>query len=385
MSIKILQERRVQYSKYDDPSPQVVNSERAVLKYYKFFNMSGLVGEIRSSTTSEQFDLGGYTEQRAADMIRGAFSTPLSAPTQMVRFTFVVGGGRLVRARYDEDMTRWLCGALREIGFVEDKSAAETFDSQGTYKQQHDTGQNLKYLIVYPRVECADRKVEGVTSSVEELDTSSNEYVIAASSLDIFKSLVTSKTQSWHQKKRILKVLQDSTDAFKAVEAKLIAGTPLTLREQAVYESDSGQDAEKLAWLQGEIKSMADGGMLTASERDELLETLRSSITALDEDIAAARSEGAVKKVEKLEERKAAVTARKMTIEKAPPVIHRLKRGEDIRKLRVRLLSLLSLEERGRSMSLTLADLKTLEQKGGECFFCTLCLLHLPLVHNCCV
>lgn len=35
-----------------------------------------------------------YTEQRAKDLITSAFSTPLDAPTEMVKFTFVVGGGK---------------------------------------------------------------------------------------------------------------------------------------------------------------------------------------------------------------------------------------------------------------------------------------------------
>ena len=33
--------------------------------------------------------------------------------------------------RYPEDLPKWLVAALREIGFTEDRSAAETFDSQG--------------------------------------------------------------------------------------------------------------------------------------------------------------------------------------------------------------------------------------------------------------
>ena len=35
--------------------------------------LSGLAGEIRSSLTSDQYDLGGYTEQRAKDLIHSAF------------------------------------------------------------------------------------------------------------------------------------------------------------------------------------------------------------------------------------------------------------------------------------------------------------------------
>ena len=93
--------------------------------------LSGMAGEVRSSLTSEQFDLANYTEIRARDLVLAAFSAPLSAPTTMIRFTFVVGGGKLVRAKYSDDLPKWMGAALREIGYVADASAAETFDSQG--------------------------------------------------------------------------------------------------------------------------------------------------------------------------------------------------------------------------------------------------------------
>eukprot|EP01031_Cornospumella_fuschlensis_P044053 gene44053-53859_t len=117
--------------------------------------LSGLAGDIRSSIVSEQYDLGGYTESRTRDLVIAAFGKPLTAPAGMVRFTFVVGGGKLVRARYAEDLPKWMAAALREVGYVEDRSAAETLDSQGRFKQQHDTGQNLKYVVVFPRLQLA--------------------------------------------------------------------------------------------------------------------------------------------------------------------------------------------------------------------------------------
>eukprot|EP01032_Pedospumella_encystans_P028102 gene28102-31744_t len=80
--------------------------------------LSGMAGEIRSATTSEQFDLGGYTELRATDLIKSAFSSPLTEPTKMIRFTFVVGGGKLVRSKYNDDLSKWMIAALREVGYT---------------------------------------------------------------------------------------------------------------------------------------------------------------------------------------------------------------------------------------------------------------------------
>lgn len=114
----------------------------------------------------------------------------------------------------------------------------------GTFKQQHDTGQNLKYLIVYPHVTCAAQgtSVKG-NADVDEataVDTKSPEYIVSACELATFKEIVSSKTQSWRQRKRLLKVLQESSEYFQRVEAKLITGAPLTVKEQASYESNSG-------------------------------------------------------------------------------------------------------------------------------------------------
>jgi hypothetical protein len=64
--------------------------------------------------------------------------------------------------------------------------------------------------------------------------------------------MVGSKVQSWRQKKKLLKLLQDKADEFKSLEAKLIKGEVLNPLEQQIYDSNSGADAEKIAWLQGD-------------------------------------------------------------------------------------------------------------------------------------
>jgi hypothetical protein len=141
---------------------------------------------------------------------------------------------------------------------------------------------------------------QGSSSKVEDnsgsdgaaVDTKSPEYIVSACEMTTFKEIVSSKTQSWRQRKRLLKVLQDSSEYFLSIEAKLITGAALTVKEQAAYESNSGEsdppstwrckaddfcnrsdfrstnhdnfisgvDAEKMAWLQGEIKKFVDEG-----------------------------------------------------------------------------------------------------------------------------
>ena len=76
---------------------------------------AGLAGKIRAIEDTEQFDLGGYTEDRAKQLMIDCFSTPLPNPKEMVRITFVVGGGKLVRSRYNDDLSKWCTAALRGL------------------------------------------------------------------------------------------------------------------------------------------------------------------------------------------------------------------------------------------------------------------------------
>ena len=87
-------------------------------------------------------------------------------------------------------------------------------------------------------------------------------------------------------------------------------------------------------------------------------------MTTVAEEITAAKAEEKPKKVEKLQEKQTAITVRKATVQKIQPIQHRLKHGDEILKLRVKVLPMMALEDKGRSMSLTLADLKSIEEKS---------------------
>jgi hypothetical protein len=182
--------------------------------------ISGIAGEIRAATASEQWDLAGYTEARAQDLVRNAFGQILDAPSEMVKFTFVVGGGKLVRAKYSDDLIKWFTNALRDVGYEVDTSAALDFSSAGTFKQQHDTGQNLKVVVVFPKLTCAMQKsADGNSGPVEVVvDVTSKEYIINACEFSTFCEIATTKTESWTQKKRLLTIIQEGRQTFEALE-----------------------------------------------------------------------------------------------------------------------------------------------------------------------
>ncbi len=182
----------------------------------------------------------------------------------------------------------------------------------------------------------------------------------------LLKEIVNSKTQTWSQRKRLLKRLVEGQEAFAAIEAKLVTGAVLTAAETGVYEANTGVDEEKIAWLQSECKQMVDAGRVTVKERDEILASIDTSVVSVTEDMALASAENKPKKVEKLTEKKMALQQRRAAVVASTvvPHIHRLRHSDACVRLRVKLLALAALEDGGRSMSLTLADLKTLEQRG---------------------
>ena len=240
-----------------------------------FDEEKGLVGKVLRAVESDTYDLAGYNEIRCCELIEKAFMKPLESCNEMIKFTFIIGGGKLVRSRYDESMSKWIVSSLKSIDFVEDRSAACDYNSQGTFKQQHDTGQNLKTIIIFPRVACANKKDDVNDNGNEDqgnddAEMNHQEKAIMDADFSTFCEIIDSRTKSWMQRKRALKVLQEGISKFEEIEAKMFRGEKLSQSEQSVYDNSSGCDAEKVSWLQGEIKTMVDKGQLTLSEKQQL-------------------------------------------------------------------------------------------------------------------
>ncbi|RHY37539.1 hypothetical protein DYB34_008198 [Aphanomyces astaci] len=313
----------------------------------------GLAGDIRQAVANEQFDLGGFTEPRTHDLIVAAFGTPLTAPTEMIRFTFIVGGGKLVRARYSEQLPKWMTAALREVGYV---------NVAVLCPHQKDTGANLLTIQVFPRLTLAvGTGGEDLEDKQATVDVDSPEYLCISSDLETFqRMIVPAKARSWVQKKRFLKALQGSMSAFQHLEEKLMRGEALMPVEQLMYDGNIGLEVntEKCVWLQGEIKRMVDEGHLTNAEKDEVIATLQQNLEHIAEDVDASSG----KKKDKLLEKQATIQARLALVESHKAnVVYRLRKSAEIVKLRVELLGVLALQEKERSLSLTSEDMRKLE------------------------
>jgi hypothetical protein len=82
-----------------------------------------LANEIRGSTESTEFELAGYGAEQCDRLAAAAFSKPLPL-SEMIRLSFVVGGGKKVRQKYNDGLPTLWAEALKKVGFKEDRGAS---------------------------------------------------------------------------------------------------------------------------------------------------------------------------------------------------------------------------------------------------------------------
>lgn len=298
------------------------------------------------------------------DFVKVAFSEPLPLSI-MVRLSFVVGGGKLCRQKYRDDLPKDLCAALSAVGFEENKAASCELSAGGSYKFQHDTSKNLKFVHVFPHVtpqlgegqDAEDARGEG--GGEERLDPL--DVLAHCDDLDEFRRLVSTHVLGYAPKKRVLDALRERLTRLDSVEAKLIARETLDATEQALYDSLSIDGLkEKVGVLGGELQAVIEAGNLTAEERTQVVQMLDSKLAGLDADVAKAEAKEKLRV--KLEEQREKVRATRKAVFNAEAVLPPpLRHAEEIRRLRSKLSQLQRLEK--VSGQFTLDDLKRLAEK----------------------
>ena len=202
-----------------------------------------LAMEVRQSKESEQFDLAGYGPSSVAKMVQDAFVNPLPLGS-MVRLSFVVGGGKKVRQKYNDGLVRELTSALSGIGFSEDKGAALALECAGQFKYQHDTSKDLMFVHVFPRVDPAAAAALAAGDGPSVPDAMSPTQLLLFSEPLVFQRMVAAKTPSFAQRRRVLDVLKAAKADYASVETKLSAMEALDAREQQLIDE---LDTEALA------------------------------------------------------------------------------------------------------------------------------------------
>ena len=300
----------------------------------------------------ERFELANYTQIQAEQLVELAFSSPLEAAKEALRFTFIIGGGKLVRHKFDDQLGKYLTAALRKIGYEEDKAAS--LGSSKVYKMQHDLGQNLIYLHVFPEIVTSTSSSSGASN--DDVETTAITFnmdappvrCIACEIFD-FKKLAESKFPSWIQRRRVLLLLQDAIKQIDAMEAKMVARIVLSPIEQAKYDMASRQNIEeKVSMLQGLMKEQVSGGFLTITEREIVLSEMDAKLKTIDEEASKASLEGHEKAASQLKQQHASLTSRRDGVREAfkstAAVTRPVRNIADIKQARMAIARLEKLE-----------------------------------------
>jgi hypothetical protein len=340
--------------------------------------ISGMAASIRAATESETFDLAGNTVATVTNTIQSAFSTPFPLEDTMIRITFITGAGKLGRQKYDEGAAKAVTATLRELGFEEDRGASCVVECAGSFKMQHDTGKNLKTVVVFPNIlESAgggggvDGDMAGLSVNDETLlEEGSPESMIAMSSRQVFERMVASKCPSWSQKKGCVAAIESLKTMLQEVQATLLQGTPLTPAQQEYYDSMSLDVLQaKEDYCRKGMHTQVEEGRITKLEREMLLEQVSERMSKVQKEIDDAADKP--KKLEKLKAVQEKVMQRqemlKAIVPKAP---HKLRHEAEIHKLLAEIAPLQHLEDTGRLLSVKetqqLGRMRELEEQVRE-------------------
>eukprot|EP00566_Odontella_aurita_P001352 CAMPEP_0113600442 /NCGR_PEP_ID=MMETSP0015_2-20120614/42706_1 /TAXON_ID=2838 /ORGANISM="Odontella" /LENGTH=543 /DNA_ID=CAMNT_0000508693 /DNA_START=16 /DNA_END=1651 /DNA_ORIENTATION=- /assembly_acc=CAM_ASM_000160 len=317
----------------------------------------GLAASIRSATESETFDLGGQTPTAISTAVSDAFREPLENlddEEDMIRITFVVGAGKQNRQKYDDGAAKAVTSALLKLGYAEDRASSCVAECGGTFKLQHDTGKNLKTVVVFPRVSSSSRRGgggDGSDGGEEEEESlipeNSPGWKIAVCSMVVFRTMIDRQCPSWSQKKGCAGCIEALNEMVGNIDAKLMKGAALEGPEQSFYDAVSDLD-EKEAHVRTGMHEQVEKGDITKYERDILLEYNAERIRSLEKE-----GKSTVKALQRKE------LLESIDPVKPPP----LRLDAEIRKFHRELTPLLRLEERARGRLLTVEETRAMARK----------------------
>mmetsp|Transcript_18099 Transcript_18099/g.46281 ORF Transcript_18099/g.46281 Transcript_18099/m.46281 type:complete len:351 (+) Transcript_18099:56-1108(+) len=318
-----------------------------------------MAASIASSTESTEFDLGGYGAEGCAKLA-SALEKPLPLP-DMIRFTFVVGGGKKVRQKYADALPQILADALRKVGFSEDRGASLAVECAGLFKFQHNTDTDLKVTHVYPHID-REAAAAAAAANAPADDALSPKELILHAELSTFQKMMAAKCPSLAQRRRAHEVLKAARAELAAAETKMANLEMLTDDEQRRYDTlDAVGLEEKQAWLGKAMEGMVDSGQLTAAEKKAMIEQLASKMEQLEEQIGISEAEGKAKRTEKLRGMLMDLQARSATVRELTPIVRKVKFETEIKAAEKKLAELAKLEN--SKVVLPLAEVQKLNAK----------------------
>lgn len=343
-------------------------------------SVSGLALHIRNSTESDTFDLAGQNVTTVTTNIEQAFREALPIHDTMIRLTFITGAGKLGRSKYDENCAKAVTAALRSVGYEDDRTASCVIECAGSFKLQHDTGKNLKTVVVFPKIATTSERDNGdgggcgknnqnITKNTENLllfQPGSPEEMIALSPMTHFSMMIKTKCVSWSSKKYVASILVKIESKISDLEHRLMEGEALDDNEQKFYDDISIDELKEKHKI---VKNLmlahfeADGN-ITADEKDTLLEQVANRLAVITNDLNEAKIEKKPKKVTKLMTAKLKLDERETMLKKLnPKPPQALKHQKSIEKLQTELIPLIKLEDATKGRLLSVKETKTLARK----------------------
>jgi len=331
-------------------------------------NISGMAASIRSASESETFDLAGQNVTTITNTIQSAFRDPLPT-TEMVRITFVTGAGKLGRQKYDDGAAKAVTSSLRELGFEDDRGASCVVECAGSFKLQHDTGKNLKTVVVFPNITLLEDAAGELNlnddnkNSKPLLEEGSPESLIAMSSSNVFDRMITSKCPSWSQKKGCMTAIESLMSQLKSLDEKLMCGTPLNDAEQDFYDAVSLDTLEeKEALVKKKMLAQVESGHITRDELNLLINQVSERLTIVSDEISESNSKP--KKLQKLKAVKEKTEQRQSLLKGiAPQNPHRLRHEAEIHKLLSEMAPLQKLEDESGGRLLSIKETQMMGKK----------------------
>eukprot|EP00536_Pseudo-nitzschia_multiseries_P005971 jgi/Psemu1/191878/e_gw1.121.79.1 len=336
---------------------------------------SGLAASIRGSTESDTFDLAGQAPATVITNITQAFKDPFPID-DMIRITFITGAGKLGRQKYDEGCAKAVTSSLRELGFEEDRAASCVRECAGFFKLQHDTGKNLKTVVVFPRIkEVGDLGGGGDGNEADPtsgggntllLPSGSPEEMIASCPMSMFPNLIKNRCPSWSQKKGCNAAIADIQKLISNLEERLLEGVVLDDNEQTLYDTVSIDDLKEKHTIVKEAmqKQVETDGNITAEEKKQLVSQVSDRLETISAELEDAKAENKPKKADKLTNMKTKLEQRKAMLTKITPKSPApLKYLKEIVELQVELSPLMKLEESTKGRLLSVKETKTLARK----------------------
>eukprot|EP00912_Choanoflagellata_sp_UC4_P000699 UC4_evm2s431 len=273
-----------------------------------------LAREIRSTLESIELSLSNLDTQ-GVNLLE-----PLAATNgEPIRISFIVGAGKKARQKFQDSTPKVLSQALSGIGFKEDSGAVVDLACCGSYKFQHNTDTDLKYIHVFPYV-LPKKEVDGSGVDAEGEDEISLEpkNLVTVSELDEFVEIVQMKVKSFGQKRVLLSMLKDFSSILRLCDTKFVNGEPLDEEEQDLYDRCVALP-EKIEYLKRELEIHMKNLTIDKIEKQVMVSDLADKIDILTSEIEEHRSSLKPKKLARLETQLQEFHARRERLSAANP------------------------------------------------------------------